>query len=278
EETTALGKRLYENPYALPMGFLVPGEKAGDALSREEAEELLSGLQQEENPFLYQNRLYSILLGRKVELYLPVEHTGTVTASAADYAMDMPEGNYALYGNLEWSKNMEGTLLVNGEYETDYSCWLSPSVFYIPAVSGQKDIHVRLNAKNGIGIASDQFYVLDLDLLGEISALLSEGMPEDLTVENGKVSCTVDGEDGEYLFLSVPYEEGWRITNNNETIEPVPVDDCLMLLPLSGGENRIVLTYHVRGGRAGILGSVAGILLMLFMAFLEKRQIKKEKI
>ena len=96
---------------------------------------------QTDDPFVYQNYLYSILCGHPVSLYRPLSYTCSSKGdsdSGTDqvYTLSVPEGNYALYGNIPWDSPMENASLnVNDSYISRYSWWLSPSAFYIPAAS-----------------------------------------------------------------------------------------------------------------------------------------------
>jgi uncharacterized membrane protein YfhO len=100
------GKKTYLNPYALPMAFTYC---KSDAYETEYT-----------NPFEYQNRLYSELLGETVELYKPVEYE-TIQQGDTDsqteqiYQLALPQGNVAIYANIPWISTMNAHVSVNGE-------------------------------------------------------------------------------------------------------------------------------------------------------------------
>ena len=86
-------KQVYQNPYALPLCFSFhPGTASAEAVG--------------ENPFVYQNALFSHLMGEEVALYTPLAWTKSVFSPPGDalpvqiYQLALPEGNTAVYGNL----------------------------------------------------------------------------------------------------------------------------------------------------------------------------------
>ena len=258
-------KKVYQNPYALPMAFLThhPVDNR-----------LLDNL----NPFAFQNSVYSQLLGRKTELYRPVQYEiiqqGDVAAGTPlVIQISIPEGNYSLYGNLPWNSEITANMDVNGQYTTRYACWGSESVFYIPYSDSTAMIQLTSTTSYDFDYSHFQFYALDLDQLAAISKELSSETPDQFSMENGAVSAEIaNAEKGDMLFLSVPADSGWTITNNGKEIQADTLDNCLYLIPLQPGRNEISLQYHVPYKNAGILVTIAGIIGTVFLAALGRRK------
>lgn len=61
------------------------------------------------------------------------------------------------------------------------------------------------------------------------------------------------------LYLSLPFDTGWRVTVNGQSVAGKRVLNGLMAIPLQTGKNRVVLTYHVPGGQLGAMLSIIGI-------------------
>lgn len=243
-------KEVYVNPYSMPIVFSIDasGTFSTDA----------------ENPFTYQNALYSYLLGRNVELFVPAEFERQDDGSDRIYSISVPTGNYALYGNLPWRESMKTTLNLNNTYSIPYSRWLSQSVFYIPMSEGDSMAQVSLSSDKLNAITDEQFYLLDLDVLKDVTDELKSGNTvSDLKIENGHVSCKVKASAGQKLFTSVPYEKGWTVRVDGKTVIPETIDDCLMVVPLEKGNNRIELSYMVPGLRTGIAISCTGLILII---------------
>lgn len=266
EVDTANNKKIYENPYALPMMFTY---KAGyhDADSAE-------------SPFEYINELYSRILGEYTEVFKRAEYQEISDGDSVVYELQLPENrNIAVYGNITWNYELNGKIYINNEFLTNYSQWLSPSVFYI-SDQGGLEATVRLEtAYVDDGIKNAEFYYVDLDVLEGVTNRISTGSVHEAIMENGKISCVTEGEEGEYLFLSVPYDEGWEIKVNGKQTEQELFGDCLINIPLKNGENRIEMTYHVQGLKLGGFTTALGLAgLTALLIATKKKSNKQEKI
>ncbi|MCD8131022.1 MAG: YfhO family protein [Lachnospiraceae bacterium] len=262
------GKKVYYNPYALPMAFVY---STSESLNTDETE--LASL----NPFEYQNLLYSQLSGEEVSLYIPLDYEiSDVSEGSQTYTLYLPEGNYAVYGNLPWESYMDAQLYVNDSYETAYSRWLSASVFYIPTESGDSTASVMIKYEEN-QILDEQFYALDLDALAQVTESLSLRAADTSLIENGYACFQVSAESGERLYISVPYNAGWTVTVNGKEVEPELFADCMISVLLESGENTVEMKYEVPGLKVGAAITLAVIILLGAVVIVDKRQ-KKNKI
>ena len=130
---------------------------------------------------------------------------------------------------------------------------------------------VKYKAKSLHRITDVEFYGLNLDTFRELTEQLQQGSPDSLSLGKGKVSIDTEGREGEILFTSIPYDEGWKIKMNGDQITPVLFENCLICIPLEDGENRIQMSYTAPGLPAGIMLSVLGICALAATAVLRKR-------
>lgn len=267
-------KKIYRNPYALPMGLIYTDSR----IKNEEAD--IS------NPFEYQNYLYSLLYGKKVSVYEPLDFSRTSEGDskkhkAQSYSIDLKQGNYVFYGNIPWDALMDKAMLtVKNKYKTRYSWWLAPSVFYIPADQNESQATVSISSKAGYYIRPDaeQFYGLNLDTLSQVTQKISSSQPDELTIENGYVHAVCNAtSDNQRLYLSVPYDKGWNVYLNGKKASYDLIDNCMYSIPLEKGENTIEMKYTCPVLYAGIAVSVFGILLTITVTLAEnkKRRFKK---
>ena len=256
------GKKVYENPYSLPFVFSYAGQDA-------EAE--LEGV----NPFEYQNALYSQLAGEKAEIYSAIEYESIGNNEGYVYQLDIPEGNYAIYGNLCWGNETNAVLDVNGAYETAYAQWLSPSVFYVPVKENEHQATVTLTSAEYLAVQDVQFYALDLDRLAEVTEKIKSREAKTLTIENGYLKCEIEAFEGESAYLSVPFDEGWTILLNGKEVEPDLFGDCMISIPLEAGENTIEMTYRAAGVTTGIIMTCISIPLMVLVEVWNRRKSSK---
>ena len=258
------GVSVYENPYYLPMAFTYNGSdySASDT----------------SNPFEYQNELYSELMGEYTELYSVLDYTvEELDDGSLLYTIIIPDGDYAIYGNLPWDSQFDAVLDVNESYETAYARWLSPSVFYIPTSDGDGTCTVLVSSDNTINLKEDQeqFYALDLNCLGEVTSQIRANEADSITIENGYASITVDAQDGENLYISIPYDSGWTITVNGVGIEAALFADCMYSITLTEGTNVVEMTYHVQYQGLGLAVTVVGVLILVGIVFLKRRRRAK---
>ena len=243
------GKSVYENPFCLPMAFITD---FFDASAIEYT-----------NPFDYHNELFDRLLGEKADLYLQLEAAQTTENNVTTYSFNLPEGNYAIYGNIPSSGQAQADLDVNGAYKQSYSSWLAPSVFYIPTESGDTGAYVSVSALAPQLLGTPQFYALNLDRLDTVTSLLKQGALSGVQLGTNHIVADLKADAGQYLVMSVPYADGWSITINNREIESLLLGDCFMVLPLTEGNLRINMEYSIPYLGAGIALSAIGLAALL---------------
>ena len=261
------GKYVYENPYCLPMAFVFdPAELKPD--------------DQQRNPFLYQNALYSYLMGKNIELFKPVPYDVTAGDKEMVYHLTLPEGNIAVYGYIDADRTLNGMLYTDGVPLTGYAMWKSPRVFYVDTAKGASSAEVRLEA-TGLSEASlqENYYYLDLDIMQEVASFLSARAAQDIDIQNGAASCRVTAEAGQKLYLSIPRDDGWKVTLNGKTVQPDSLDDCMMILTLEAGQNAVSLTYTVPGLYIGLLLTVLSLAIcgVLFVIWLNTRKRRTKR-
>lgn len=257
----ANGKYVYKNPYALEMAIV---SNQIDTLKEIPFS----------NPFDYQNRIYSLLLGKDIKLYKQVEFEKIETngEKSIKYEITIPEGNYSLYGNLPWSEIANEKINVNGDYYTGYACSVSPSVFYIPYEGKTAFIEVQSTSKTSIN--NEQFYVLDLNLLKEATEEITNKKIEQFNIEDNKIVCEVKAKENEKLLMFIPYYNGMKVLRNGNEVRVDKFEECLITIPLKEGENKIEIRYAVPGIKAGIEITLLGA---VFLILINKKKRNKEK-
>ncbi len=272
-------KKAYRNPYALPFALIYPDHHPDLTEKKTNTDP--------ENPFEYQNYLYSILYGQDISIYEPLHYRRTSIGNSQKgtpqiYSVDLKQGNYAFYGNIPWDTVMDRAMLtVNKTYTTRYSWWLAPSLFYIPSRQNARTASVSIKSAEGYSIHPDgeQFYGLNLDTLSRITRKISSGQPDKLSVKNGYIRavCHNVTDDHHSLYLSVPYDRGWQIYINGKKTSYNLIDNCLYSLPLKKGDNTIEMRYVCPMLRVGAVISILGILLTITMTLIENKKRRLEK-
>lgn len=252
---SANGKYVYENPYYLPMAVVYDKQTN----------------QEFTNPFEYQNALYSQLLGEEVSLYTRITPTIETEGNIRIYHIQVPQGNYALYGNIKTNSSVDGKVGKVGTEGFPYASWLARSVFDIEIEPGESEVSVFFEAKKGLDISDEQFYMLDLDALNEAVTKIRNRQVEDISIMNGHIVCNVKAKEGEKLFLSVPVSEGWRIKRNGNRVYAETFADALTVISLEEGENVIEMDFHIPHMRKAILISILGIIMLIIDIGIQRR-------
>jgi uncharacterized membrane protein YfhO len=277
-------KAVYENPFVLPAAMICDPQTEQQGEEQEETD--MSGSSREiwgqkkqgrpsaSDPFPYLEDLYSRLAGRKAELFVPVDFERHYADGVTDWTLQVPEGQYCLYGNLPWKEPFEGSLTVAENWGYGYGGWLSPSVFYIPAPEGEKTVRVTLETQGQPDLRDEQFTALDLAALQETAERIrvKSSAVWELEIRAGKVTCTVEGEPGQSLLLVIPYSQGWTARLNGQKTEIAAFEGALIQIPLVQGENHITMQYRVPGAGAGILLSLTGAGIAAAWIIAEKKR------
>lgn len=94
-----------------------------------------------------------------------------------------------------------------------------------------------------------------------------------------KIDATVTATaDKPLLFLSIPYDSGWEcLVDGKETAIEAVIDGAFMAIGLTPGEHQISLNYRVPGLTAGTILFVVGVMGLVGIAFLEKKEYQSER-
>ena len=256
------GKAVYQNPYAFPMAFKISGD---GVFSTEDSAYT--------NTYEWQNALFRYVTGEDRDVWIPADfETVWNDDGSKEYRFTVPDGKYALYGNIPWYAEEPGWreeyswLDLNGRLSMSYSTIHSLLDFYVPISEHDTSAYVRLYSGDFSVFAEPVFYLAALSYLEELAERFRSLAPADLEMDDGYLNCTLEGSAGESLFTSVPYVKGWEIRRNGEKIEPLLVEDCLMVIPLTDGTNRIEMVYHTPYVIPGLILSIFGAGLLLALA------------
>lgn len=287
---TLNGKLAYRNDYALPPAFRIGAEASvsfrkdfltePDDPSGRKTETDLNGSDSagdtagdsfEEappHPFEYWNRVYAGLTGLDEPIMEELEYDREKTEKGRLYTIEVPDGDYAVYGNLPHRKDANAYIRLNGRFNIPYARWQAVKAFNIPSDPDQRKVTLEYMAKNTHRITDVQFYGLNLEIFRRDIDLLKKGSPSVLTVGKRSVSIVTDGRDGELLFTSFPWDRGWSVRINGREVEPLLFENCLISLPLTEGENHIEMRYHVPGLPAGLGLTVLAIVFLAAVRFI----------
>lgn len=288
------GKAVYYNPYALPLGF---------GVSEHAMEEILLGSQfdvntiLQDNPFEFQNKVYSAILGEETEIYEPldIEYTYDEFTEKLVYHILEQNGKGMIYGYTRAAID-EIPMYINGAFSCYYrNDWGNMGIYQV-GMSSEKN-EVCFNTKNSGEEIKEKyfrdreeieagnvlidapepwiesvFYRLNQDVFEQAIENLRSKSFQPSVFEDGHVSGNYDTESDGWLMLTIPNEENWEVTVNGVEVETEDGVNTFMMIPVKAGENQIELYYHVKGIFMGAAVSVASIIIFAALSVVEHRK------
>lgn len=94
---------------------------------------------------------------------------------------------------------------------------------------------------------------------------------------SSEITGTVNAEQDRYLVFSIPYSKGWTVYDNGRKVELQKANLMYLGMPIEAGSHEIRLVYRTPGGTAGILVSLAGVILMIFLCRRSPRRTESKK-
>lgn len=302
---TQQGKRLfkfYRNPNSLGLAYLSEGD-------------ILSVVLDENDPFENQNRVFNAIAGEKLDCFhremvvnSDKENLATMNMSG-DHVKYYPESSGKAECHIDYvvrmSRDSDLYMYLPTKYERNCNIWYkledeyeegtydmqyvgqffvgdNYSILKIGNFIEGEEIRVRVTVANDDNEAfwkDNLFYSFDYDKFSEACERISQGTMQITSFEDTALEGTVNADrDGQLLFTTIPYENGWSINVNGRTVSPEIVLDSLIAIPLEKGENRISMNFSPNYWRLSIIVTLfGGLMLMLIVLFEYKngRLVKK---
>ncbi len=246
------GAELYQNPYALGLGFLV--DTAVEDVD-------LNSL---DNPFERQSALFQALTGSSESLYTPLSPTAN-SESDFSWTVDAPAGSvgyaFVMRDPQAGSYNPVSLNIGDKSYEEAWRFDNSPR-----ALNQLSDTSTQVNVSITPWTVSDNspdarvpentgcvFYALNMEAFERAIDILSDEQLQPTVAEGDHVSGSVVSTGTKDLVLSIPYDKGWTIAVNGSEVEPTSLfGGGMMSIPVTEGENKIEMTYRSPGTTIGL--------------------------
>ena len=247
------GSDVYENVYALPLGYNVSSD--------------MGDVEYGEDPYANQEALLSAMLGEDASVYQDAEVVSDEIVDGDEVLVLRATGDGPLYLYIDsdenhqslYSKNCE--VYVDGELLQECCTRFEINSMLLGDFEEGDEVEVRIN-RNGEDLTrTHSSYAVQLDeaAFEEVMAELSEGYESDLVVDSGVVSGTYSTDEDTTVFLSIPYEDCWTLYIDGEEAEYRELGGCFIGFDLTAGEHEIYMVYSTPGLDEGAVLSVAGV-------------------
>lgn len=252
-------EHLYKNDFAFPLAFKI---------SKDSEINYESSFR---DTFDYQNRLFSNLTGIEKNIFNRVDFIKENSEDKTVFILNNISKD-PVYGYFFYNKNANGLVSINGKNICGYAKWMTPSIFRIPSSqTNGNSLTIELTADDLEAFTQAGFCSLDISVLSEMSNRANLNSAKNIIMENSFFSCDIDADSGDKLFTSIPYQKGWSISVNNTLVEPELLYDCLMIIPLQNGTNRIEMNYTLPYLKEGIILTIIGITSMVVYVIVFKK-------
>ncbi len=275
---------LYENPTALPLGYLADSEIL--SLSLEEGK----GIQN-------QNAMVKAMSGTDADCFVKITdwqrsyQNLTLTAGNSgrtkftkrndDMAASVTYtftavSDEPIYLSFPSVVKRSCRLYVNGENLGSIFTNETTCTHLLGSFEAGEEVRVTLRLSGDTAeFSNPEFYRLDLSAWEAAYSLLADTSLSVDTFENTQVSGTINaGRDG-VLVTSILADKGWTVKVDGETVEPQSFEDTLLCIPLSQGEHYVELSFFPRGLKMGAAVSVVSIGLGIGLVVWNKRRKKQ---
>lgn len=194
--------------------------------------------------------------------------TGGIDLTRKDGAV--LEGDLYVSFHLENEASSEGFILTVNGYETSrkandsiYRTYVDDLTLRIPA---DENVKIRLPQGN--------YRLTELQVFEETYEVLEAQVQKasgasNIEIDGSKVTLDYDNvQQDEYLFLSIPYERGWKASVNGEKTPVLKANYAFVAVPIEAGMNAVEFTYRPPyfgvASAVSLLSALAGLFYLIF--------------
>ena len=118
------------------------------------------------------------------------------------------------------------------------------------------------------------FYTFDMEAFRRSDDILKQRCMTVTNHEDKLVEGSCTAEKGQYLFTTIPYENGWYAEVNGREVEIEKSLDSLITIPLEEGENKISLRFSPNYHKLAVIVSICGLIVLLLIIVIEYKEGK----
>ena len=290
---------VYENPYALPIAFMV--------------NDSLKTLQQDniDNLFDYTGSIFDLMVNEETNLYNKLEVTDiklnnveaiteleenlyTKIDTEKDASIDITiksKDNNPVYLFLKSNiyedaidNNIKGTIrgravevISNGGAEYAQFTGLGYNIQFIGNYNEGEEIKVTIKlAGDRTTIKEVQVYSCNMDNFEGVYENLSSNIIENTDYKDGYVKGDVTvTADKTLLYTSIPYDEGWTLKVDGKDCEYIKILNGFIGVELEEGQHNIEFKYKLPGFKVGLSISIISLIALVCIGIYN---YKKKKV
>ena len=287
---------VYQNPYALPIAFMV--NEALDSTKSNEAK----------NKFAYNNDILKSMVNENYDIYKElnvtdiklnnlsevkyddetvyqkeikgVKATIELTLKAHEYgpvymflkSSEYENGFSSKKSNISSQNGV--SITVNSNVKYDQFTGHGYNIQFIGTYHKDEEITIEISVLNdSFSLDEVQLYYCDMDRFQDIYKNLSSNIIENTIYKDGYIKGDIKvTADKTLMYTSIPYDEGWNLKVDGEEYDYFKILNGLIGVKLQPGEHEIEFKYKLPGLRLGIGISIFS-LGILILAFKNKKRV-----
>lgn len=277
-----LEHKIYENCYPLSVGFVADTQLSDWRFV-------------ESDPFSVQNDFVHLAAGVWDDLFTPVYVWDPETEGLEITGTDEDKWKYSktgeddgkmtfelffeetediyLYFEASHCKNLK---VVRGEKSETFSDKLG-HIVHLGVCGPDTDIVLEFtpDETHETGSVKVQLAAWHQDVFEEAYDVLDDSQWIITKASSRSLSGTLDAKKDGLMMLSIPYDLGWKIRVDGARVEPEPVGEGIMGIPVIAGEHEIEMTYWPKGLSAGLAVSGAAFAVWILMMLRQRKKLKK---
>ena len=269
---------IYENEAALPIAMA-----ADPAVTQLD----LTGA----DCFQRQSAMLAAISGSEIQTLLPENNwvmeldNLTVMEDGITYVKEDPEAPAALTYTLEIRQAMplycyfyapqqqNVQLTINGEPAGAYFSQYRWDAVYAGTFSPGEKVQIALiPADQMLLTEKPAFCYEDLEALASVSGKIRENAVQLNPKNDASLTGTVMAREDGMLLLTIPYDEGWKLSIDGEPVRYTQVMGLFLAAQISRGEHTFQLRYEPRGALVGCVISAAAAAAALVWWIIDKKK------
>lgn len=275
---------VYENPYALPIAFMVDNAAANCHFSGTEY------------PFDNQNKMLSSMLsGEQQEFFyrIQIDEIKTENAKAGVY------GSHARYTTVVEGENSQAEFFITApnnnmiymyfpsKYERRVNLWLNKEFLEYYFEGGNMSIlalgkfeegeQISLittiaNDKNEVLFQDEEFVYLDEEKFASAIETLKQHPLEIESFKEDHIKGTITADKDGIMFTSISNEPGWTVYVDGVETEITELYDALIGVPVTAGTHTIEMKYFPPGLKVGLIITFLGAAAIVLIGICENKR------
>lgn len=277
EKSTFKGRDiyLYENPYALPIGFVSKGtiNNFGESIEKNQVDLLssITGVEYDEN------KLFEKYIPESVKVNDLVLHPN----EKGEYILNKEMIEKETVIKIQYSSSDDLLVRVGKEGEENDLLITRVGKYYENYKNDYNSYHYIFDGNDNIvfdtylkqwnvsgtnSINLGKLYGLKLNnqyMKGILEDIDSIRRMKNVEISGGKVNGVIDVEDKSLLFTSIPYADGWKVKVNDKYVNKVKLINGFLGFYVDGGLNDLEIFYKPKGLVIGTFMTILGIIFLL---------------